>query len=308
MNENEFMKQAQQLIVLASAKDYSQAQKLISGMKRQFPEKTASIRLWQACLYALATDYESAVRELEETVENGYWWNPDSLRNETDLVPLHDDRRFKQLIQFCETQLQEEKKHAKAVVKEFGNPTSDVVVVALHWRASNIKSFSGYWLHKKALEEYRFVFIQSSQLIGPHSYGWDDRNIAKKDIATCLANMDLSNRKAISAGASQGAVLAIEEALERDESPGFVAVVPAIKDIAELRQKAETKQGMNKSGFIVTGLEDHFYEISRETSSVLTSVGIPTELIAKEGLGHFSPADFEEIESKAICSLANRWG
>jgi predicted esterase len=300
MRESRFAENTQQLMTLAAKGDFTEAHELISKMKIEFTEKLDQISFWQACLYTIKGEIDSAINELQSTLDQGYWWNPDSLRNDPDLSPLKMDQRFNTIIQSCEDTFEFNKKRTRAIVEQFGNPASDIVVIVLHWRGSNTKSFSEYWVNQEIERRYRFIFIQSSQLFGYNSYCWDDYNIVKDDLLKCLSGLDLSNKQIILAGASQGASIAIDLILEELEVQGFIAIVPAIKDIKGFEQKVLNTNIKNKSGFILTGAKDPYYEKSIEVASILNEKGIRTELIVKEDLGHFFPNDFNSIELDAI--------
>lgn len=305
MSESYFSEKTQQLISFVTKGNLTESQRLISEMKDEFKMKLDQISFWQACLYMFKDEKESALNELQTTLEQGYWWNPDTLRNEPDLSSLKNDKRFIKIIESCEGILKEKRENVKAVVQRYGNSVSDTVVIIFHWRGSNIKDFSEYWLNEEIQEKYHLVFIQSSQVFGYNSYCWDDLNTAKRDILPFLN--EFSGKKIILAGASQGALIAIDLTLDDLDKgiQGFFSVVPAIKGDKAFEQRLLNKEIRNKKGFILTGTKDSYYENTVKLASKLNEEGITTELTVKKELGHFFPNDFGNIEIEALKFLSD---
>nr|WP_143287001.1 hypothetical protein [Caenibacillus caldisaponilyticus] len=107
---------------------------------------------------------------------------------------------------------------------------------------------------------------------------------------------------AILAGASQGGVLTVElgfRALFLDTS-GFIAAVPAIKDVSSIEKSIKEKRRKDLKGCLITGDKDPYYQKTLELAALFEKEGIPCQCIVKEGMGHFFPEDFPVLLEQAV--------
>jgi hypothetical protein len=177
-------------------------------------------------------------------------------------------------------------------------------IFSLHWRNSNVEEFAPYWLDERTTDRYLFGFPQSSQICGYKAYCWDDRETAWKDIERTYAafKKGRSFGTAILAGASQGGVLAVELCFCAPflDTSGFIAVVPAIKDVTSIEKLIKEKRRKDLKGCLITGDKDPYYQKTLELAALFEKEGIPCRCVVKEGMGHVFPDDFTILLEQAV--------
>ncbi|WP_093133537.1 hypothetical protein [Salinibacillus kushneri] len=304
MREVRFVELQKKLFYHFEKGDFERSLEIIQTAHSEFPDRIDKTSFWKCCLLSVQGDLEGAVAELQYALNKNYWWNPQLLLQYPDLKPLYHHRSFKNIVEECQCILEREREKEKASAKimTIGNTKATSKLLILHWRGSNIKDFSPFWLERDDITHYSFTFLQSSQLFGYNSYCWDDSAIARCDLQQSIEKMDHNENPVIIGGASQGAALAIEHALLQElyTFKGFIAVVPAIKDINRFEDILKNQRPNNMKGFIITGKKDHYVEATKKFCSLLERYHLPFKLVEIKGLGHFFPDNFQSLLREAI--------
>jgi len=83
----------QKAVNLVQEENYTDAVLLLEKAKAQFPGKLDRLGHWKAGIYMLQGNNDKAISELSEVLDQGLWWNPELLTNDTELQPLKDKIR-----------------------------------------------------------------------------------------------------------------------------------------------------------------------------------------------------------------------
>ena len=267
------------------------------------------IRFWEACAFSILGKAQAAVATLQEGLKEGIWWNPYILTADPDLRNLqtHDD--FKKIVEQCEEIFSTQKENAACELFVYGNRQSEIGILCMHARGTNVKDSVPYWLHEKDEQSYLFGFPQSSQVFGYQAYCWDNQEIALKEVEQAHKEFHKVSRirSEIIGGASQGGKLAIELSLSKTLPgiKGFIAVMPAIKSVAAIAALLKENDHSDLKGYIIIGDQDPFYQNTLDLMAILKANKIDCQLIVKEGLGHFFPDDFPNMLSKAVAYIVS---
>ncbi len=304
MSEINFAELLKELLGLFEKKKYDEIHTLLKKAETEFPEKLDNISFWKACVYSTQGRPDEAITSLYEALEKGFWWNPNALTSDPDLNTLQDLEEFKSIVKKCEVMIENQKLTSKPQLSVYGNQHAEIGIFSLHWRGSTVAEFSQYWAGNDLFKHYLFGFPQSSQVFGYNAYSWDDQKLALEEIVQAYRDFMIkyNPKQVILSGASQGGRLSIELGLSDvlPDMKGFIAVIPAIQDVAAIEKLIKENGKTNMRGCIITGDQDPFYKKTLELKSLFEENGIACKWIVNEGLGHFFPDDFTRILPEAI--------
>ncbi|HAM79216.1 DUF3089 domain-containing protein [Ornithinibacillus bavariensis] len=277
---------------------------LIDHVQNEFPNRLDKTIFWRACAFSKQERLDSAVQALQAGLDQGFWWNPIILTGDPDLEPLQGLSEFQTILKECEHIFESRKKDAKPQLFTFGNTEADIGIFSLHMRGTNVQDFAPHWINGNTKEDYFFGFPQSSQTFGYQSFCWDNPDITERELRETFSEYHAlgSAKKVILAGASQGGKLALELCLPGNpfNGKGFISVIPAIRDTADIEQQLKNIRDTSIRGCIITGDKDFFYEKTVELVPILESYQIKCKLIVVEGMGHFIPNNLAELLQEAV--------
>ncbi len=307
MSEGMFVERQKELFSSFKAGDMNEVLALIQQIKLEFPERLEKIRFWETCAYSILGKAQAAVAALQEGLKEGIWWNPYILTADPDLRNLQTHDGFKKIVEQCEEIFSTQKENATCELFVYGNRQSEIGILCMHARGTNVKDSAPYWLHEKDEQSYLFGFPQSSQVFGYQAYCWDDQEIALKEVEQAHKEFHKVShiRSQIIGGASQGGKLAIELSLSKalPGIKGFIAVMPAIKNVAAIEALLKENDYSDLKGYIIIGDQDPFYQNTLDLMAILKAKKIDCQLIVKEGLGHFFPDDFSNMLTEAVAYI-----
>jgi predicted esterase len=177
-------------------------------------------------------------------------------------------------------------------------------LLVLHWRSDTARSFVEHW-RPLVDEGWTLVAPQSSQVCDATTFCWDDADLALREIRQhlddCrrLRGMDLGGM--VIAGASQGARLALELAVEAGLPA--LCVIPSFPegyDVSRLTSMA----GHVPVGFIL-GERDPASERARQVITTLESAGVPLVIREMKGIGHDLPEGFASVAGELLGQLVD---
>ena len=309
MSEGKFVERQKELFSSFEKGDMNEALALIQQIKIEFPERLEKIRFWEACAFSILGKEQAAVATLQEGLKEGIWWNPYILTADPDLRNLQTHDGFKKIVEQCEEIFNTQNENATCELFVYGNRQSEIGILCMHARGTNVKDSAPYWLHEKDEQSYLFGFPQSSQVFGYQAYCWDDQEIALKEVEQAHKEFHKVShiRSQIIGGASQGGKLAIELSLSKalPGIKGFIAVMPAIKNVAAIEALLKENNHSGLKGYIIIGDQDPFYQNTLDLMAILKAYEIDCQLIVKEGLGHFFPDDFSNMLSEAVAYIVS---
>lgn len=304
MSERKFVARQKELFSLFAKGNMKDALLLVQRIKTEFPERLDKIFFWEACVYATERNDEEAVAALKEGLKKGIWWNPAILTADPDLQHIQAHNEFKEIVETCEDIFYSQKKGASPELFIYGDSRSDIGLFSIHARGTNVKDSAPYWLNETGEDPYLLGFPQSSQIFGYNAYCWDDEETAINELEQAYKEFKghFQPKSIIAGGASQGGKLSIEFSLRNapQDIKGFIAVMPAIKDVAVLEALLKEKNHANLKGYIIIGDQDPFYKNTLELIRLLEANHVDCKLIVKEGLGHFFPEDFSALLPEAV--------
>lgn len=279
---------------------FSDALALVEQAGDDLPDRAEVIAFWRACLSCKLGEVDRALEILQRAIDDGLWWDIERFRRDPDLEPLRSLPAFAEIVAESERRFAAARAAARTSLDVYRPSTDDEtppLVFALSWRARHLGDFTDWW--KPVVEQGAILAVpRSSQINGMHSFGWDDREIALRDIRACVEMVEserFGRDRVVLAGASQGGELAIRLALggEIILSRGFIVVVPAIRNIEPYVELTAGARDRGVRGWIVTGELDPGRDAAIELAQFLNANGIPCNIDVIPGIEHDFPPDFE---------------
>jgi len=304
----EFFQTADPLFQRYYSGDYAGALEIAEELAVHYPKQAVHTYLWRICLTSRLKHVDESLRLFAEGLEAGYWWAARSLHQDPDLEPLQGLPEFERMVATSHA------RHMAAQVAvqpdlQVYIPASTAplypLLIALHGRGYSPEDNSvPYWKHACDLG-WLVAVPRSSQLCWPGAYGWDDGELAAKEIGahynTLCVQHPVDHQRLLIAGISQGGALAVHLALGGNlPASGFLAVVPGNSVTDGLEALIQSAQGSGLRGYLVAGGKDPRYETFKQIHALFLQYGIPCEMEDHPELGHEFPPDFEKSLENAI--------
>jgi predicted esterase len=185
--------------------------------------------------------------------------------------------------------------------------TTYPLLIALHGNGSNARDTSKYWAEITA-QGWLLALPQSSQLIGPDEYTWDNREQGSLEIrehlATLIRTHAVDRERIVLGGFSMGGSLAIWLALHQSiKTRGFIALGPSLTaaELEALTTLFDTRTPAGLRGYIIVGEEDIWsLETSRKIVELLNAHDVSCQLEILPGLDHSYPPHFAGYVTKGL--------
>ncbi len=223
------------------------------------------------------------------------------LRRDPDLEPIRGDSRFAAIVEACDHHLSEARATAAPELQVYPpdqpSPAASLLI-ALHWRLRRLADFTPWWLSARH-QDVLVAIPRSSQQVGMHAFGWDDRERATRELAETYERLRATEQfdpgRVILAWTSQGGALALDIVLSGTPVParGFIVLVPAIHDLDALLSDVESAAERGVRGWVITGERDYGRDKAISLGERLNYLGIPCHVDVVPGLGHDFPSDFK---------------
>lgn len=300
MDEREFIRYMTEVIQLNNSKKYEEVIQLSNTIMTQFPERVRKPILWKAAALANLNQTDEAMEALLAGARQGEWWHPESLLKIRAFEPFHKRKEFQLLLDNGRTTATESTAMSNSYLKLRQGTESGPSILTFHWRGSNAKDFSEYWLEEDM--DTTFGFAQSSQVFEKNSYCWDDSNQTQKDVHDmCEQFSDFQKGPLILGGASQGGKIALELVIKNDvKAVGFILLAPAVKELDEIVPYLHLAKERGIRGSIIVGEEDFLYERIQNLRKEMEQVDFPCQWIEVPNLGHFFPEDFSILLKDSV--------
>jgi len=282
----------------------------------RFPEQESLLYNWRFCAAAMMNKTDLELQLIQEAIDAGFFWSAAYLTSDMDLKSLHDLPEFKRLTEVSEEKFQEARKISKPLLlplplpENASNPMP--LLLALHGNELNAQYSAKFW--KSAVEEgWRTVLLQSSQIISPFSFVWDDLELGAQEIKDVYEKLIATDSSEIGpvvvGGFSKGGEMAIWLALkEIIPVAGFIVVNPGgpyVQDADKLLPLLEECRSLNRlRGWLVTGQTDLNHKNVKALYEVFTSRGLNCQLITAPNIAHDFPDDFDQILAQALGTLS----
>jgi len=292
-------------------KKYREAITLLESVLNQFPEEIHSTVYDLSILYIKEGRHERSMGILEYGLRKGiiysFWEGADLWK------PLQNLERFKKIVK--ENNRLRKEASAKARPKvEVVVPTCESegypLFIALHGWNDDIATLKQYWKSETIEKEYITAFVQSSQVVSTHKFGWDDYELGKKEVVDMYNNIvqeyPVDTKRVIIGGFSQGGTMAVDIALNNCiPVTGFVVLCPGGIPEGVTKNTATEAVQRGLRGTIITGVNDPSLPGQRKLVRILKKVGLPHQFIVLS-TEHWFPDDVPEQIDAALGHITER--
>ena len=321
-----FDRLASRVFDLYERQQYRQALDLLDREGDGHPEQAWHIGYWRVCLLTRLGDGEAALTHLEQLLDQGLWIPLTWLRNDPDLAGLRGHPRFERAVVVCEQRQREAQRAVTprrvVLLPEGTTPcpgengprqgsesappgwNSVPVLIALHGNGENAARAAGCWRFV-ASRGWALLVPQSTQVMGPDAYHWDDLDRGAHDVVYHYRSMlgdaaapraSLAPTRVVLAGFSRGAALALHLALSGVlPARGVIALAPHLRDwsyMEELLGPSPRNPGLR--AYLLAGSRDEpAVRMSEDVARWMEKAGLTVQVEVVEGAGHFYPPDLE---------------
>lgn len=316
MGELTFSAFEQKLFELYNEKEYSQAFELVEREQANFPDQTHGIAYWRLCLHALLGKSAEALSIFREALDQGDWFPPKWLKEDPDLISLQQLPEFQEMVETCRQRLDEIRAsvHPELLIRAPETQQGTLpLVIAMHGNTGNMHNTVDHWNGVTA-HNWLLAVPQSSQIVGPDAFVWDEREIGINEIREHLVRLSrdypLDAERVVLGGFSMGGGQAIWMALHQSiKTRGFVVLGPYLSknELEELPALLASRKPADLRGFILVGDKDtECLGVSRKVAEILQEYSLPCELEILPGLAHNYPPDFAEYVLKGLAFVEQR--
>ncbi len=290
-----------QASVLAAyrAANYLEALRLATDAHARLPRRHAKTWYWRACFLSLLGSPGDALFALQTGLVEGCWWDPEMLDTDPDLGAARALAGYAQIhAECCRRQaLARERSRPECVVISPASAGWDPrSILFLHWWGDTARGSVEIW-QPLVNRGWTLVAPQSSQPADSESFCWDDRDLAlhevRKHLEDCRTRWRLPAEGMVIAGASQGAAIAAQVAVE--VGLPWLGVIPSF---------AEGCSPGRGAGALVLGETDPANARSLALAKTLESGGVPMLVRTVPGAGHDITAMVVEEAAKVLGALA----
>lgn len=313
MSEITFDEFDQQVMALYEAKEYQQAFDLVEREYQHFSDHQVELAYLRLCMNGVTGRKTEALQIFQVALDQGYWFGPKWLQDDPDLAELQPLPEFQSMVEICRqhlTEAQAESRPELLVAAPKEQTGALPLVIALHGNNGNAANALPKW-EQITTHGWLLAVPQSSQIVGPDAYVWDDRekgiNEVREHLAKLSGDYNVDPARVVLGGFSMGGGQAIWMALHQSvRTRGFIALGPYLRpeELDALPALLETQKPVGLRGSILVGEEDHgCLACSRKAAELLNAHDIPCELEIRPGMGHAYSADFAEVVSKGLAFI-----
>jgi predicted esterase len=304
----------QQFYELCGEGNYPAAYELVTREMGRFPAwAQSSYYNWRMCAACLSGQPDTALAVFEEALAAGHWYDAAGLREDADLATLQGRPEFERLVAISLQRREQARANATPGLELF-EPTSGAspypLLIALHGNHSNLEE-SAYRWRAAAGKGWLVATLQSSQIMGSGTFGWNDREWALSEVEQHYAGLcqsyPIDANRVVLAGFSMGGGLAIRLALSGAiQARGFVGVGAFLPNIDEIIPLLEAGGGRGRRAYLIGSQRDRScYAIAERLGELLPQYGIPVEVALHPDLGHDFPPEFERGLLTALDFIMN---
>jgi len=296
---------------LYAAGNYAQALDLIGRASQSLPGYAPLTAIWRVCMLARLGRHTQAVHLLAEAAALGYWYHPDALRHDPDLVLLKDIPEYADIVRLNEELRNAALSSARPNIITYepqAAPPPWPLLLALHGDLGNAGLFAPEW-KEAAAQGWLVAVPQSSQISWLSGfYEWRD---PEKSLAEVRGHMDTLKEhfavdpgRVVLAGFSRGSVLAYQWALE-GALPVYGAILvegwgPDV-DLSQWTPSTHTQQNPGLRLALLGG--DDFFIEAEQVYGKLQARGIPCLLERTSNVHHGFASDFDISLRKALAFI-----
>jgi len=297
-----FRELTDQMTGLYTESKYADALQLVEQNAGRFPEQSARTTFWKMCLLSLCNRPDDVMSVFRQGLDAGLWWGARQFED-SDLDAVRDLPEFQHLMavaqeKYAEARTQMKRDHALLLPEPTVSGKSSLLIT-LHGHNGSKNSDLEHWEVARQ-KGWLVLSAQSTQLLFPGAYGWDDPTIGLADLLFYYEQVSqqyqIDPQRVVIAGFSQGSGMAIYAALKGNlPVRGFIGIGTWWADANELAWERKALRG-----YFVTGEKDHTLDRAREIQDTLRRNNIRIAEEVHPDLGHAFPADFAASFDKAL--------
>ncbi len=299
---------------LYSEGKYQEIIDLIDRRKDEFPDQRLLLTYWQIGMAARLGKRDLAYRLMDELLADDLWISQVLLRGSPSLESLQQEAGFEQRVaRFRELQNRERRQLLPLLtLHREGHCAPDAacpLLLGLHAeRALSLQSIK-FW--QAAAENGWLVGVpQSSQALWSGAYVWEDRELAREEIAAHLADLQaryaVDARRILLAGHANGGELAMWLPLSGGiDARGFVAVNPTgvwMHHPDQWLRTVRASRPFGMRGAVLIGENDPHISLPelRRIVEILNQAEVPCKLEIVPQAGHEHHPAFDPALLRAI--------
>ncbi len=302
------------VVSLYRAKKFEETRDLLEKNIDKYPEKFNRFAYNMSIIYSHTKEFEKGVAILNKAHNKGLWFNILIFKS-----PLYKGYMelpgFKAVIAKNNELYEKAKINAKSgmeivVPGNFDKTKKYPLFIALHGGGENIKNFKPRWTSGKMKNEYIVAYLQSSQLISPDGYGWEDYEITQKEVKIALdkilKNYPVDKNKIIIGGFSSGGGAALYLTF-KDIIPvkGFVILCPQVpREVNETDILKSAKKGIK--GTFLTTERDNRLELQKKFVDMFKKAELGHKFIITPDIGHWYPKNLDKKIDEALEHIFNK--
>lgn len=291
------------------AQNFHQAAAILEAAYQRFPEKHYSMTTDLAYIYMVAGQPEKSVEALTRATQEGLWFVLDTTRH---WRPLATTQGFKSLMATWAVRQAEKAAAAKmkldvVLPKNYDARQPYPLMLAFHGHGESTEFHRQFWHSGLTDSLYIVAFVQSSQVVGPDNWGWNDWEKSRREITDAytqvVANHRIDTNDVVVTGFSWGGTMALDMALnQRIPATSFIALCPGLPfPIADESIANAAAKGV--AGVIITGDADQSVPNQNTISHQMMRGGLRHSVMVSPSNGHWYPSDMSRQLDIAIKSV-----
>jgi dienelactone hydrolase len=292
--------------------DYAGALGMATDGVSHYPDEQPMMAYLRICALVRLDRVEEALKSLATALDSGIWYSEFILRESPSLKPLHGNPKFERLIRISEQKRSEERLQPPSDLMHFpaNKPGPFPALVVLHGNNGSVRREREYW--EATVGKGWMLGMVESQEGGmmKGNYDWNDDEMTTRRIqefcSGLLKGRQVDTNRLVLGGFSMGARRAIEHALKGSVGArGFVVAMPYFETLEGWDGLiAQAPAGL--CGCLVTGDQDESYTSSLEFARMMQAGGLPCQVEALPGQGHWYPSGFEASLERGLEFLARQ--
>lgn len=291
-------------IALYKEERYQESIDLLNRHGRSVDGNMAQIYNFLYAMTAKGGQPNLAMAILQEAIDEGYWYSPEYLRSDDDLVPLRRLGAFDDIVEICAQREKEAQANAAPRLKAISQ-SGDALLVALHGDQENIDIAEPYW--RPATDGSIVALVQSSTESFSDAYVWDDVDRGAAELERHLSSLrerfNVPPERTVLAGFSAGCGVILQAVLNgKVKAASLLLVAPWLPQLDEWAVRLGMLKGMTVR-IVVGDRDDDCLKGSMRLDSLLDSVGVEHELRVIKGLDHDYPDDILDDISAVLPAL-----
>ena len=289
--------------------EYAKAYDFITENSNKVNGNLAQIYNFRYCIAIKAGLNELSLQIMKEAiVDKGFWYSYEYLTGDDDLIPLHDNKLFQELIEICKNRqtkaIKGTKPQMKLIEPTIGAAGKLPLIMALHGNQENIELTEQYW-HTNCTSGFLLGLVQSSSIDFSDAYLWNDFEKGAKELRQHFADLKNSNidiDNVIVGGFSAGAATALYSVVNGYiNAKGIILFGPWVPDIKMWSKYLDLLKEKKVKSYIVCGDRDEeCFECTMELVEMLKEKEVEYELIIVKGLRHQYPDNFDSVLESAL--------